>query len=467
MRVELRAAGKPLAARELGGPLLLPPAGTVLAARHPGVQVLEPLGGAAAPDLLVGELPLVWWDPAARSVTVEFLDVPAPPPFGAADVEEMWGALLASPLPLTPSVMLQGHGRGAATAAGQPLASAALPRALAGCRRLLRRWPANEKREIVWRPADMSGGREDLRVTERVAARRGGVVTAQGVIPDRIARRQRGAVPWTSGRLAGACGSLARYLRGAGLEGSEGVLVGPLEMVAERAVPSGKAADPPISSWPAQATATFRAVIEACVGLAVAGRGEAFVPLSDVWRMYESWIALRALTALEGRYGAGELVAGAAAWTCEWDLGGTVVRLHSQREIGAAPDASISAHPDGVVSVSSNLRPDATVSVWNQAGGQALICIDAKRRIEQTSMDAADVASAASKYLWGIRSASDPTVFPVDKVLIVSSAPLAAVHDSEHSQIAGLFSLPSQGVDAYDDFVSGETARLVSAVDAA
>jgi hypothetical protein len=467
MRIELRAAGKPIAACELGGPLLLPPPGTVLAARLPEAQVLEPMRANAGPDLLVGSLPLVWWDSASRSIAVEFLDVPAPPPFGEDDIESMWEALLASPLSLTRSVMLQGRGRGAGAAAGEPLASEVLPRALARCRRLLHRWPTSERREIVWRPSDMRGGREDLRATERAAARRGGSVTAHGVIPDRIARRQRGSVPWTSIRLARACLALARYLRAAGLEGSDRMLAGPLELVTERAMPSRMAPDPPLSSWPAQARTTFHAVIEALVGVAVAGRGEALVPLSDVWRMYESWIALRALVALEGRYGPGQLLAGGGAWTCEWDLEGTVVRLHSQREIGATPDASIPAHPDDIVSVSSNLRPDVMISVSNKAGDQVLICIDAKRRIEQTSMDAGDVAAAASKYLWGIRSASDPKLLPVDIALIVSSAGLAEVHDIEHSRIVGLFSLPSRGVDAFDDFVRDETARLVTEVDSA
>jgi hypothetical protein len=467
MRIELRAEGKLLATRELGGPLLLPPPGIVLAAKSPGVQVLEPLSGPEAPDLLVGSLPLVWWDSGSGSVAVEFLDVPAPPPFDEADVESMWEALLASSLPLTPSVPLQGRGRGGAAAAGQDLRAEVLPPALSGCRRLLRRWPANERREIVWRPTDMRGGREDLRVTERIAARRGGMVTAQGVIPDRIARRQRGSVPWTSARLAGACRTLSRSVREGGLEGSAGILAGPLEMVAERALPLRRAPDPPLSSWPAEARATFRAVVEACVGLAVAGRGDAFVPLSDVWRMYESWIGLRALAALEGSYGPGNFIAGTAAWTCEWNLDGTTIRLHSQREIGAAPNALISGHSDSIISVSSNLRPDVLISVWNEVGDQALICIEAKRRVEPTSMRAADVAAAASKYLWGIRSASDPTSFPVDTAVVVSSAGLAAVHDIELSRIVGLSSLPSHGAEAFDDFVSSETARLVVELQAA
>lgn len=466
MRIELRVAGNLVAERALGGPLLLPPPGTVPSAKRPGVQVLEPLRSGEAPDLLVGSLPLVWWDPLSRSIGVEFLDVPAPRPFDEVDVQLMWEALLASPLPLTPSVMLQGRGRGGATAAGQALADEHLPRALASCRRLLNHWPTDERREIVWRPADMRGGREDLRVTERIAGRRGGVVTAHGVIPDRIARRQRASTPWTSGRLAVACLALARYLRESAFEGAEDLLLSPIEMVAEQAQPSRRSPDPPFSAWPSQARVTFQAVVQACVALAVDGRGKAFVPLSDLWRIYESWIALSALTALEERYGPGRVVVDGGAWTCEWNLDGTIIRLHAQREIGAAPDSSISAHPDGIISVSSDLRPDAMISIWKQAGEQALLCIDAKRRIERTSMDAAEIATAASKYLWGIRSARNPELLPVDRALIVSSAGLAEVHDTEHSRIVGLFTLPSHGLGAFDEFVRAETARLVAEVDA-
>jgi hypothetical protein len=409
-------------------------------------------------------VPLVFWDTVSRSIKVEFLEVPAPPPFESGDIQSMWKELLDFPLHLITSVAMQGRGTGSATTAGQPLASEALPRAISGCRRLLRRWPSKETRETIWRPADMQGGREDLRATDRAGARQGGVKLGRKVIPDRVARRQRGSIPWTSPRLAGACRTLATYLEQARLDGSERVLVTPLKLVSQCAAPAQAVPDPPLSSWPGNARTTFRAVIEALVGLAVADRGGLHVPLSDVWRIYENWIALRVLLVLEKRFGPVDPVGEGAVWSAEWNFDGIVVRLHSQREIGAPSDDKTAGHPDGLISVSSDLQPDVLISVTSADGDQALFCVDAKRRIAATEMDAGDVATAASKYIWGIRMADDPDVLPVETTLIVSSAGLAAVHDVERSRIFGLFALPSQGTEDFDSFIDEELKRLIMEV---
>jgi hypothetical protein len=412
-------------------------------------------------------VPLVSWDTGARVVTVEFLEVPPPPPFSHNDIQGMWKALLDFRLPLAGSIAMQGRSTGAKAAAGHPITSETLPRAISGCQRLIRRWPTNESRESIWRPTDMRGGREDLQATDRLGARRGGVTVGSRVIPDRVARRQRSSIPWTSTRLSGACRALAVYLREVGLDGSEQVLVGPLELVAALAAPARPVPDPPLSSWPAQARSTFRAVIEALVGLAVAGRGSSSVPLSDVWKIYESWIALRSLSVLEECLGPAKPVGVGTVWSSEWDVDGVTVRLHCQREIGASSGGNVAGHPDGIISVSSNLRPDVLISVIGSTGDKALFCIDAKRRITATQMDAGDVATAASKYLWGIRDASDPDLLPVVTTLIVSSAGLASVHDVERSRIFGLFALPSQGAEGFDVFVREEVERLVAEVSTA
>jgi hypothetical protein len=467
MRVELRAAGKTLAHQDVNGPLLLPPPGTILSGRQVGLEILEPVRGpAVGPDLLVGSVPLVSWNAITHSISVEFLEVPAPPPFEEDDVGSMWKAILDFPLPLASSMTVQGRGSGSATAAGQPLTSEALPGAISGCRRLLRGWPTSETRETIWRPADMRGGREDLRATDRLGARRGGAVVGSRVIPDRVARRQRGSVPWASTRLSGACRALAKYLRESGLDGSEQVLIRPLELVSERATPARRTPDPPLSSWPSQSRKTFQAVTEALVGLAVSGRGASLVPLSDVWRIYENWVALRSRSALENRFGQAEPIGDGTAWSCQWDLEGVVVRLHSQREIGSPSDGNVAGHPDRIISVSSNLRPDVLISITGATGDQALFCIDAKRRLTATEMDAGEVATAASKYLWGIRMKDDPDLLPVATALIVSSAGLAAVHDVERSRIFGLFALPSQGAEGFDLFVEEEVERLLAEVTA-
>lgn len=463
MLLELRAHGALLASRELAGPLLVVPPGTTAVRRTPRRTVIEPTWTRSdLPDLLVGSVPLVWFEPRGRTVELSFLEVPPPPPFASKDVEEMWRRLLSSDLPLLRSAHVQGLSGGAAEAGSDPLSIHQLPAAIAACRRMLQRWPGDERREVVWRPADMRGGREDLRLTEARAGRRGGVVLDDLPLPDRIARRQRGSLAWQSRRLAAACLALTEKLVEVAPDDRSPLLTEPFEAVAARALTNQP--DVPTSSWPLAARSAYKAVLGAYVGLAVAADGAAHVPLADLWRIYEAWVALQILAALEGAFGPPATVSVGPPWTGEWVVSGCFLRLHLQREIGSSGDPASTGHPDGIRSVSSDLRPDALVAVWLPGGGQTVICFDAKRRTAGTKMDPAEVASAASKYLWGIRTAADPGEFPVSSTVVVSSAPVAEMHDAAASRISAHFLLPSIGGESFASLVQSTVRSAVEKV---
>jgi len=446
---------------------MMTPEGTTVIGRSASVTSLE-VGGVddERPDLLVGAVPLVWWDRSDRAAAVSFMEVPPPEPFVSTDIEAMWTRLLDSSLPSLESVPLQGRVTGGARRDGYRLRSEAVPRALAACRRMLGDWPELEASSVIWRPVDMRGGREDLATTDRRAGARLGTVTSDGVaIPDRVARRHRSSIRWRSDRLAVACRTLAKALREVQLTPEDGVfLARPLDWVAERASSGGASLDPPVSSWPHAAQAAFGAVLNARIALAFEGAGSRHVPLSHIWRLYENWLVTRVEDALTGELGAGEEIQIGATTAQQWQAGSVLVRVHPQATIGRHVDRDFCGHPDGLVSVSSDLRPDVLVSVSDPAGVQAVVCVDAKRRIAQSAMDASEVAAAASKYVWGIRSGADLDELVVASTIVASSARLPDMHDEGRSRVSTRFLLPSAGVAEFDALVVAEVRRLVMSV---
>ena len=466
MRLSLRAKGVTLAERDLDGPLLMPPVGTAVATRSALATVLDVIDdGGDTPDLLVGALPLVWWKRSSRSVEVAFLEVPAPPPFIYGDVAAMWERLLASSMPAVESVSLQARAPGRGRMDGNRLRPEAIPPAYAACRRMLGNWPEVETVATIWRPADMRGGREDLVETDRRAGSKPGIVTPRGMsIPDRVARRQRSSATWNSGRLAAACRSLVDAMNNPPPSWeSPVVLARPIALVGERAAGQRSAVDPPVSSWPPIAQAALAAVLDARIALALAGEGSDHVPLSHIWRLYENWLVTAVVDALVPLLGPGREITEGSGWGWQWSDGPVLVRVHAQATIGAEPDTDLCGHPDGLVSVLSDLRPDVLVSVCERDGGQAILCVDAKRRIAATKMDASEVAGAASKYVWGIRSGTDPDT-PIASTIIASSAPIPDMHDLHEARISTCFLLPSTGGEEFAALVTGRVAALIAGV---
>src|SRR5213076_1762856 len=130
----LRVNHATVAVTELDGPLLVQPEGMRLT-KGDGGGVLEL--AEERPDLLVGEMPLVWWDRKKRSLEVSFLEVSPPPPFSTDDITVMWSQIVESSLAALPARPGQGRALGRARPAGSWLRPEAVPRALLACRRIL------------------------------------------------------------------------------------------------------------------------------------------------------------------------------------------------------------------------------------------------------------------------------------------------------------------------------------------
>jgi hypothetical protein len=461
MDVVLRSAGRILASVDLPGQLLVKPDGLTAEISDEGISLdVPPRGTEGFPDALVGALPLVYTMPGSGMPAVLLLDVPPPPPFTAQHITEMWSAITASSIPMAASVSVQGRALGAAESRGYGFDPQALPTAIGHLASMSRRWPDREMTAIEWRPFEVRGGREDLRETDRRAGRLAGLPRpGRTPMPEMTARRLGSTVPWGSRRLATICSGLGQALRTrAGSDDGSQVLA-IVDHVARRSLRYADGPDASISSWPHEARAAFRAVVRALVELAAAaGAGTEYVPLSDLWRLYETWVAVMCHDVLAARYGPAEAVE-ANWWACSWTSAtGVCIRLHAQATISDRVDPVIAAGPPGFESISSDLRPDCLIALRSPAGDQTLICVDAKQRKSATGMTAADVTATASKYLWGIRHSQDRDRPGVTDTLIVSSAPVPAMFDARRSRIDAAFTLPSGGDATFDD-------KLLAALD--
>lgn len=468
MEVSLDVAGSTVATTQLGGPLFVAPEGTRLDKTRPEGALLRwaPAPGEIPPDVLVGSLPLIWWDRSTRTTRVDFLKVPPPEPFAADDLGLMWHSVLESSLPLAQSIPIQGRAHGHGVVSGTGFSVEALPAAVDLAGALLSEWPTRDSTQLIWRPPDAPGGREDAALTDRLGGRGLGTRGSTGtLIPDLVARRIGVSSEWGATNLAAVADALAAGLADRQVTHDD-EMEQPIRLLEEVSIRANRAAHgvaPPLSSWPHLAQTTYRAMLEALVSVSAAGSGVDSVPLCDLWRLYESWICLRTAEALSNGLGRGQVL-DLPWWANEWVIDGVFVRLHAQATVGQIPDPRLCGHPNGVRSVSSNLRPDVLVAVWKPDGGQVFICVDAKQRTAETQMEASQVAATGSKYLWGIRDAVDVEALPVATTLVASSAPVTPMHDPARSRIAPSWITPSRGDDTFESSLLRSVEEAISAL---
>jgi len=466
MRVEFHARGECLAFAVLAGRLLLVPKGLKATPSGDGLVLEQAREDGGRLDLLVGDIPLVHADPETGLPVVSLLYVAPPPPFVQDDVRVMWSTLTSSPFPIPDSVPAQG--RDAATAAPHDsgLEAPAVPAAVASVARLIRRWPDEETVDVVWRRTDIRGGREDAFATERGAGHRPGMIRDGRAIPDMTARRRAAYTPWASRRLGAACTALARAVEASEPPGANAEVLTILHRARALACSQPMAAERSISSWPSGAQSAYRTILAALVHITAASDGESLVPLCNFWRLYEAWIAVTSMSHLESSLGPGARVAG-SPWSRSWSVpDGFEIKAHAQATVGREADQSLTGPGPGVISVSSDLRPDCLVVVVHTNGRVRLVCVDAKQRTSGTAMEAADVAAAASKYLWGLRSAQDRDQFVTTCTVIASSARVPRMHDSENSRIVATFTIPSGGGDRLREALLGALRQAMEATQA-
>lgn len=458
----------PAISLDLPGPLLAVPRGLRVTATGPTEMRLAldsgQFGAGSTPDALVGSVPLVSWDANRHAYEVAQAVIPPPPPFLPDDVSTMWQDVISHGLVQPRPVFGQGHDAAAAAVISDGLRLEAVAGAIAAAQRLLGEWPSSEQRELVWRSPEIPGARIDLRATERSAGRYAGYVGLDGRrVPSRVAGRRVGSTPWSSRTLAAAALALREALEAMPTldESVSRPATAILERVAVAASGAARGSDPPVSAWPRLAAQALRLILSALVQLRARGTGVDAVPLTDLWRLYEAWVALQVSRELATRFGGGAVLGSGQVWSSD----DYAVTMTVQTAVGGSATAMPHARWGRAIrSVSSDLIPDVLVGVQGRRG-QRLIVIETKQRTTDTALDAGAIAEAASKYVWGIRDAADDDALPVSHVVVVSSARIdKAMHSAPAARISSSWLLPGRGDGALPVRLNAALSDAIAAV---
>lgn len=353
------------------------------------------------------------------AVDVAHLDVPPPVPWRWGDVAAMRAA--ASRLRLADPAGSSGlrQTEDARWLPASNVAWMALTRCSATARRLLVRWPSRTNSRVVSAPLEQPRGTELIDATEsRLGIRIDLLRSGERVAPEVSIRRVGMTVPWTNRTLAAVAHQATRALRLAEAAGVLGevprTLTAPITALARLAQPPAPVADPPFSSWPPPFVDAYIACLDLLSSISVGGSKSGWVPLSDLWRLYELWLGERMLAILSRLMGPPSRLAGAdderiavgwAGGSWELELRHPCAFTNNPREIVGS----------SWWSVSSRLDPDVGLLARSSAGTRCVL-LDAKDRPRLTP---GDVAAEASKYQWGIRRNAAPTL-GVNAVILVS-----------------------------------------------
>lgn len=388
--------------------------------RLPNVESPSP----GPPDVLVGRIPVAGFPPHA-SPQIGYLTVPPPSPFSPDAVDRMWEDINYLPAGIPPSVPTQGLGPFGARVhdLASTLHFTATLRAVQAARDVLARWPLRETRQPFYRATELPGGREDPLATSRSAGRTIPILRIQQrALPSHSWRWQGRLTNWTCRPISVAAQQLAIRLRQRPPYSDSGFsqrFLPPLHAVAYRSRPPRGVPDLPPASWPQQFRRLHTELTLALRAHQLSLDQSALAPLSHFWRLYEAWITARLYQELLMKLGPPTKIeaSGTHAWSASWRLQGSHVSLYVQPVLTSTPLTTGSLQ---LISVTSHLVPDALLTISNE-NEELLFIIDAKRR-EAPILRPADAAVAASKYLWGIRTATDPEKFPVNNVLLATTS---------------------------------------------
>lgn len=392
--------------------------------------------GTEGPDVLVGDLPLPVYE--GHRMIVDWMSLPPPLPLRMGDISTMWGRIAELGYPLPNMNIAQGlHSAAAASVTDSPsIGLELLPKAHAAAMSLLTQWPVVESSTSVWRPIDVPGGREDERLTDRLAGRWSAVRRAdERLLPGRTARTVPSEASWSSSSLSAAALRARHALDDLGHEtGFEVPARRTFDLLARQAWPLRAVADPPLSSWPPVAADTIYMLRALLASLDAAVAGPRRAPLSYVWRLYEAWVAAELGHLLASIPGITTAIPPKSGPGCDWyaryELGRSEFIVAAQARVAATPQSCPPIEDADLHSITSVLRPDLLIAS-RLAPGESwqVIVFDAKHRIAGQTMDASAVAEAGSKYLWGIRRESLDC--GVNRVVIVSTEDTGAMFDSD------------------------------------
>jgi hypothetical protein len=353
-----------------------------------------------------GRLTLVTYDEDGE-MAVSHLDVPPPPPFSKADLLDMWTARNRLDVARRPPTSGDADWSAVLLSPAFQIRLSMMPSALASARDLLRRWPARPAITHRTMPIERRGGRVDLLQTARARHRRPGVAIGDRTVPGETVRVFGERRHTKCGSVA-AIADLLRHRANAVLavpaaipsEADRRAVLAPLGGVSEMAaVPRGRVDGPP-STWPHALQTFYSRAATALAEVEVVGAGDDSAPLSELWELFQSWVAERTLALMTDILGPPKPVAKSSCLG-RWTHGAEIIELHCEPTIPAGPGQFIAICGVPVHAVVGDLRPDVLIAVRTSQGGPQMLAVDPKKR---PHLDSETLTTEASKYLWGIRS---------------------------------------------------------------
>jgi ribosome biogenesis SPOUT family RNA methylase Rps3 len=398
-------------------PLVLPPGIRLDRVRHQSgteIQVRpESLTGT-----FVGRLNIPYI--SQGRVRLAWLEVQPPHPWRWGDIKTMLRSVAALGLPEPAGAGgLRLSDAANPTLTRNELAWTALGRCASAATATLANWPARMKSRRVLHSLESPRGTELIESTERRLGERIDLVGSREgrLAPVETVRRVGQVEPWTNRSVASVAAQVCAVVRSQEEQSVFGStppsLMVPIRALAHRAMPHQPVADPPFSSWPAAFAEAYLSGIAVLSMTARGGRRDGWVPLSDLWRLYEGWLAERTLAILTR-------ILGAPDWmnpttervACGWARSGWELELHHPCSF---TDESREILGSTWSSVSSRLDPDVALLARSPSGPRCVV-LDAKAR---GRLSPGDLASEASKYLWGIRR-DHPDIRGVEVVVLVA-----------------------------------------------
>jgi len=354
-----------------------------------------------------GEVQLPWVSRAGPGLSTLF--VPPPSPFDQEDLKTMWQArnrLVARRRPPTSGDAEWSRLR---RLVGDDVDWSALQDAVTSAAVLLSSWPTVLIASVNWLPVDRQGGRLLVSVTER--STRSHRLPGGDRSPAVTARRSTLSQDRALHALSAVAALLAsRVDRVPGLDREPVMhdrLVGLFQHVAQRSQPKRPVGDPPPSAWPFVLASAYSNFLRALSAIRDLGPGGQKAPLSELWELYQVWVAETVRSALESELGSSALTDWRDTCIGRWRDDGAEVELHYQPKVPTSDGLRVLDRR--YIAAVGELQPDLLLVRADSSEVRAIV-LDAKKRSAEVVGD--DLTTNASKYLWGIRSVIEPGRVP-------------------------------------------------------
>lgn len=327
---------------------------------------------------------------------------------------------------------------------------------------LLARWPGRLNRRSTWLPVGVPGGVEDIPLTAWQAEERGYVHKLDGRLSLTQSARWLGdrqqLVSASVAALAAAVIELVRSTLPKNQLSLLRPLLTPIAAVTRFAAAPAGYRDPDPSSWPIPFLTFAASCIRVIADIQSARRGAGVVPLLDTDELYESWLAVQALDALDQHLGRQIPPTSDALGAWERDD----IRYELWIKPGISRDGRVFGCAKYLATVAELLTPDLVVSASRDAE-TALYILDAKSWAQMLPEEA---LAQSAKYLYGLRRDSDRQSVPaICGVELVTCAHPPRITDSSLTKIHVTSATPTVGIAALKNRVTTIVKALADEVE--